>query len=340
VDTRASPAQLVLKFWIAPQAKYRFEDIQGNFSAGNPIRVVDLNNPGISVQSELGRQSSALAWIGMGLAQEQLGQSEDALKSFKRAIDLVPQSEVVQFFLGREDLFLASQPTAYWKDYLQHAEEAFKNSISLNDHYARAYIGLGSVYLKQAAMMQDIATATDKPVDPQAAQWTQKSIEAYQKVLDMNPDPKDYGNPVEDVARLGLGNAYRLQGTILNNQKDYPSALDSLNRAIQTLEEVRPVFEKSAQDHESHKRYLAQTYEYLGEAYEWQGYTLSLNMNLDQALVSFNNSLDYFNKCIAQGKATSDLIIQNEIVKQFCKPYYDFTKEMYDTTKKALNGGQ
>jgi tetratricopeptide (TPR) repeat protein len=333
VDTRETPAQLVLKFWIAPQAKYRFEDIQGSFSVGDPIRVVDMDNPGISVQSDLGKQASALAWIGIGLAQEQEGNSEDALRSFQRAVDLAPQSEVLQFFLGREYLFLTGNPTIYWDEYMQAAEEAFKNSISLNDRYARAYIGLGSVYLKQAAMMQDIAVATEKSVDPQVAEWAQKSIDAYQTVLDLKPNSEEYGNPVQDVARLGLGNAYRLKGTILYYQEDYPSALDSLNRAIQILDEVRPGFEKSAQDHVSHKRYLAQTYEYLGEAYEWQGIIHVVNMDNGQALVSYKNSMDYFNKCIAEGDATPDLIIQDQIVEKYCRPNYEASKRMYESIK-------
>ena len=45
-------------------------------------------------------------------------------------------------------------------------------------------------------------------------QWVEKAIESYQKVLDLKPDSAEYGNPVEEVARLALGNAYRLQGTI------------------------------------------------------------------------------------------------------------------------------
>jgi len=340
VDTRESPAQLVLKFWITPQVKYKFEEIQGDFSVGDPIRVVDLNNPGISVQSELGRQSGALAWIGMGLAHEQLGQSEDALKSFQHAVDLAPQSEVLQFFLGREYLFLTGKPTVYWDEYMRAAEEAFKNSISLNDRYARAYIGLGSVYLKQAAMMQNIAVAMKKPVDPQVAEWVQKSIDAYQTVLDLKPNPEEYGNPVQDVAQLGLGNAFRFKGTILYYQEDYPSALDSLYRAIQILDEVRPGFEKSAQEHESYKRYLAQTYEYLGEAYEWQGIIHVVNMDKDQALVSYKNSMDYFNMCIAEGDATPDLIIQDQIVEEYCRPNFEASKSMYELTKSEMDGDQ
>jgi tetratricopeptide (TPR) repeat protein len=336
VDTRENPAQLILEFWIAPQAKYGFEEIQGSFSVGTPIRVVDLLNPGISVQSDLGNQAGALAWVGMGLAQEQLGQSEDALKSFQRAIEFAPQSEALQFFLGREYLFLSGQPTIRWEEYLQAAEEAFTKSLSLNDRYARAYIGLGSVFSRHAAILVDMATARKQAADPQAAVSVQKSIDAYQTVLDLNPDPGVYGNPVQEIAQLGLGNAYLVQGEILSSQKDYPSALDSLNRSIQTLELVQPFFEESTKSHESHRRYLAQTYEHLGEAYQWQGYVHTMNLDNERALESYNKALGFYNECIAEGNNSLDLIIQEDIVGKFCKPYYEITKTSYD----ILSGDQ
>jgi tetratricopeptide (TPR) repeat protein len=332
VDTREKPAQLVLEFWIAPQEKFKFDEIQGNFSIGDSIRVVDIDNPGISVQSELGGRSSALAWISLGLAHEMLGEPDDAMKSFQRAIEFSPQSEALQFFLGREYLFLSGNPSIYLDEYLLAAEEAFKNSIALNDRYARAYIGLGSVYSKRATFLQDTAMSMKQPVDPQAAQFVQKSIDAYQTVLDLNPDSGDYGNPVKDVARLGLGNAYRLKGVFLSSQKDYLSALDSLDRAVQTLEMVRPVFEESTQMHESHRRYLAQTYEYLGEAYEWQGFLHVLNMDFERAAESYGKALYYYDECITQGNDTSDLIIQNDIIGKYCRPYYEITKELYADT--------
>ena len=93
IDTRSNPPQLILNFWVAPQDKYKFEDIQGNTQIGKPIRVVNLNDPGISVQGELERQSIAVAFIAMGLAQEQLGQTEDALAAFLKAEEAAPQSE-------------------------------------------------------------------------------------------------------------------------------------------------------------------------------------------------------------------------------------------------------
>lgn len=336
VDTREIPARLVLKFWIAPQAKFRFEEIQGSFSVSDPIRVVDMNNPGISVQSELGRQASALAWVGMGLAQEQLGQTEDALLSFLNATELLPESEVLQFFLGREYLFLSAQPTNRQKEYLRMAEDSFDKSINLNEGYVRSYIGLGSVYSRRAASLIDTAIAMKQQADPQADLWVQDSIDAYEKVLALNPDPDEYGNPVQEVAQLGLGNAYRLRGIIFSSYEDFTSALDFSDKAIQTLEEVRPKFEKSAELNESHRRYLTQAYEYLGEAYEWQGYAHALNMDYESALESYNKSLGYYNECIAQGGNTSDLVIQKDIVEKICQPYSMIAKDAID----ILSGDQ
>ncbi len=111
---------------------------------GKPIRVVDLNDPGISVQSELESQSTAVAFIAMGLAQEQLGQSEDALAAFLKAEEAAPQSEIVQFFIGREYLFLSDLQPDQQEELWQKAEDAFLQAIAINDQYARAYIGLGA----------------------------------------------------------------------------------------------------------------------------------------------------------------------------------------------------
>lgn len=337
VDTRESPPQLVLNFWIAPQSRYRFEDIQGSFSVGDPIRVVDLNNPGISVQSELGRQSGAIAWVGIGLAQEQLGQSEEALQAFQRAAELAPQSEVIQFFIGREYLFLSERQPDHRDEYWQAAEDALLQASSLNDQYARTYIGLGTVYFKRAVYLLETATASQETVDPQANQWVQQSIDAYQTVLELKPEAAEYGNPVQDVAVLSLGNAYRLQGSLASDQGDQVSALASLEKAIQTLESVRPVFEESVRQHESYRRYLAQVYEYLGETYQWQGYIFELNQDYARALDSYDKALTAYSKCIAQGDPdiTSDLIIQNDIVSGLCQPYYQQTKEIYDALKGA-----
>lgn len=336
LDGTRKPAELVLKFWIAPQVKYNFEEIQGSFSVGSPIRIVDLKNPGLSAGSELGRQANALAWVGIGLSQEQLGQAEDALKAFQRAAEFAPQSEVIQFFIGREYLFLSDRQPERQAANWQAAQDAFEQAIRLNARYPRPYIGLGSTYFKRAASLVDTANAAQKPIDPQANQWAERAIEAYQHVLDLNPDPAQFGNPLGDVAKSALGNAYRLKGAIASSNGDQASAAEALKRSIEMLEAVRLVFEKTSIQHESYHRYLAQVYEHLGEAYQEQGRAFELALDYPQALTSYANSLAAYDLCRAQGEDTLDLIIKNNIVALRCEPYYQKLKLDYD----ALKGGQ
>jgi len=336
IDKRSNPPQLVLNFWVAPQEKYRFEDIQGNIQIGKPIRIVNLKDPGISVQGELERQSTAVAFIAMGLAQEQLGQSEDALAAFLKAEESAPQSAMVKFFIGREYLFLSERKPDREEELWQQAEEALQQAIAIDDQYARGYIGLGALYMKRANKLVENAKQSGQAPDPQAIQRVEQAIEAYQKVIDLKPDPKEYGNPVEDVARLALGNAYRLKGTIFLLQGDTNSAFQAFDEAIQLLETTRPIFEASIADHESYRRYLAQTYEYLGVTYQWQGRTFEGAQEYDSALTAYKKSLDAFNQCILQSENSSDLVIQNDIVAEICQPNLAEVQQTYN----ELSGAQ
>src|SRR5512138_3410165 len=188
IDKRVDPPQLILNFWIAPQDQYKFEDIQGSTQIGKPIRVVNLADPGVSVQGELERQSTALAWVAIGLAQEQLGQSEDALQAFLKAGESAPKSELVQFFLGREYLFLSEAQPERQEEFWDAAEESLLQAVALDDRYARAYIGLGALYRKRADHLVDAALTSHTAVDPQTGQWIEKAIQSYQKALDLKPD--------------------------------------------------------------------------------------------------------------------------------------------------------
>src|SRR6266508_1899824 len=334
IDTRSDSPQLVLNFWVAPQDKYKFEDIQGNNQIGQPIRIVNLQDPGISVQGELERQSIAVAFIAMGLAQEQLGQSEDALAVFLKAEQKVPQSAMVKFFIGREYLFISDLQPDRREELWQKAEEELNHAIALDPAYGRAYIGLGAFYMQRATSLVDRALPLRQPPDPQAEEWVEQAIDKYMKASQL-PDQK-YVNLVTDVARLGLGNAHRLQGTIFLLQGNLDLAQKAFDLAIQRLEASRPVFEASVPEHESYRRYLAQAYEYLGTTYQWQGQTFEAAQNYDSALSAYKKSIDAFNQCILQGEHSPDLVIQNDIVGKTCRP----TLEEVQKTYNELSGVQ
>lgn len=324
IDTSTNPPQLILNFWIAPQDKYKFEDIQGSTQIGDPIRVVNLNDPGISVQGELERQSISAAFIAMGLAQEQLGQTEDALAAFIKAEEAMPQSELVQFFIGREYLFLAEYQPDQREVLWQKAEDAFLKAVDFNDQYARAYLGLGGVYLKRSADLLDAAIAAGPEVDPQSIQLAEQAIVAYQKILDLKKDP------IENIARSYQGNAYRQKGSVLLYVGYVDSALKAFDEAIQRLETSRSNFEAALPEHESYRRYLAQVYEYLGTVYQWQGSAFEAKQDNAAALASYQKSIDTFSLCISQADNSPDLVIQDDIVKKYCQPKLEEIQQRYD----------
>jgi tetratricopeptide (TPR) repeat protein len=242
----------------------------------------------------------------------------------------------VKFFIGREYLFLSERQPERREELWQKAEESLQQAIELDDSYARSYIGLGALYRKRANSLVDLAIKSKQAPDPQAMQWVERAIEAYQKVLGLKPDSVEYGNPVEDVARLALGSAYRLKGTILILEGNVDSAQKAFDQAIQLLETSRPVFEAAIPEHESYRRYLAQAYDYLGAAYQGQGYTFDTKQDYESALTAYQKSLDAYNNCVLQGQVSQDLIIQNDIVGKDCQPGLEEVQQTYN----ELSGGQ
>ncbi len=338
VDLRQDPPVVQLEFYIAPQFQYHFEDIQGSYQAGQPIRIVDLNNPGPSVTGELSNQASSVAWISMGLTQVQLGQTQAALEAFQKAAQAAPTSAAVQFFTGREILFSsynAQQPY----DLYAAAEAAFQKAISLDDQYARSYIGLGSVYRREAQQRlsdaQDAGGLDEQSLAP-VLESIQKALDTYQKGLALNPTFDQYGLPVAEVTQMAMANAYRLQGTAYALVGQVDAAQESLAQAIQIGEAVRPALEAIASQQETSRRYLAQAYEWLGEAYQWQGYAYELVFDDEQAAKSYQAAVDSYAECIQQADQSPDLIIQNEIVQLYCQPYRDEAQSSLD----QLSGGQ
>jgi tetratricopeptide (TPR) repeat protein/energy-coupling factor transporter ATP-binding protein EcfA2 len=336
IDTRQDPAQLVLEFWLTPQEYSGFEEVQGIYKVTTPVIILDPRDPGLEVQPELRRQAGTLAWLAMGLTHAQLGQTQSALDAFQKAATLTPESEVVQFFLGREYLFLAAREPTRQVDLEDSAELAFTNSTLLNPDFARGYIGLGSVYFTRAwrllAIAQEENGISGIELDTSAADnQVNLAIAAYQSAIDLQPDASDYGTPVESTARLGLGKSYRMKGaaSLLGGSADQAQLY--LEQAIGILEPLVQPFEDG-----NHARYLAQTYEGLGLSYYWLGYLYETQQMYDNSLADYRRSLEYYGRCIAYGETSPDQVITNDIVRTRCIPNGKAVQEIID----SLDGDQ
>jgi tetratricopeptide (TPR) repeat protein/energy-coupling factor transporter ATP-binding protein EcfA2 len=336
IDTRQDPAQLVLEFWLTPQEYSGFEEVQGIHKITTPVLILNPRDPGLEVQPELRRQAGTLAWVAMGLTYAQLGQTQSSLEAFQKAAALAPESEVVQFFLGREYLFLAAREPIRQVELEDSAEQAFANSTLLNAGYARGYIGLGSVYFTRAWRLLAEAPEEDGgseiEVDISAADnQINRAIAAYQSAIDLQPDASDYGTPVESTAQLGLGKSYRLKGAASILAGDAKQAQLYLEQAIGILEPLVQPFEDGSQ-----ARYLAQTYEGLGLSYYWLGYLFETMQMYENSLADYRRSLDYYGRCIAYGDASPDQVIRNDIVRAHCIPNGKAVQEIID----SLDGDQ
>lgn len=127
------------------------------------------------------------AYISSGYRHLSERDYDSAIKDFKNAIALKPDSEKAHNFLG----------IAYFmKKNYKPAEEEFSKAISLNNSYSPAYSNLGNVYLK-------------------FNNWS-KAEECYKKAIEIAPDsPSPYyslGNMLLSLGRFEEGMAYLLKG--------------------------------------------------------------------------------------------------------------------------------
>ena len=338
LDASQSPATVALEFFLTPQSDDPYADIQGGFQVGSALPVSDLGDP--DVQSELTRQASAMTWIALGLSEAKLGHSLEGLEAFLKASEQLPDSPVIQFFIGREYLFLVDREEVLRiarDEFEQQAKASFERAIELDPTYARAYVGLGSVYFKQAQqLLAGVLENPDNTEDPgeklkNAALLAQEAITAYRRVIDEKLIAAETGLPIESIARLGSGNSIRLMGEIQQRRGDSSLALESFDRSIAELQQTVPEFLENPQP-----RYLAQAYEYLGSAYQWKGYSLEVVGDYENSLQAYQRSLEYYDQCIAQAETTQDLIISNEIVGGICAPNRSAVQEAINN----LAGGQ
>ncbi len=333
--------EFVLQFYLAPREGTDYADIQGGFDLGCHASLEDQPGSFYIIPTELesyfGGCASALAQIALGLSEAELGHSLEALEAFQKARDYFSTSEVIQFLIGREYLFLVDRESVlnFVRDeFYAQAAQAFTVSANLNPGYPRAHIGLGSVYFKQARDLEDksvsdFGAGVSSPEQlAQALQLVDQSIAEYGKALELAANDLS-GIPVDSVARQGQGNALKLKGEILLDQGQTEQARGYFEQAVQALEPTIGSFEQSGQ-----ARYLAQTYEYLGRAYLYLGSADEQVQAYADGLVAYQSALNYFDLCIAQAESTQDFIIKTNIVAEACQLNREFVQE-----RIALLGG-
>jgi tetratricopeptide (TPR) repeat protein/energy-coupling factor transporter ATP-binding protein EcfA2 len=336
IDSRQNPARLVLEFWLTPQDYSSFEEVQGRYQVAVPINIVDISNPGLEAQPELRRQAAALARIAIGLTHAQLGSTRDALDAFLLAADLSPTSEIVQFFLGREYLFLADREAHLEEDHELSAEQAFRRSIQLNPDYARGYVGVAGVYFRRSQRLfletgSGHADFVNSAAAEDALSLVEEALHNYQTVLDLNPSKLDYGVPVDGIARLGMGQSYRIKGAVFQALGDLDQAERYYNLAVVELQPLIDLFEVEELD-----RYLIQSLDSLASAYFSRAVLFEVRQEFDDMLEDLSFASEYYGYCITRGSSSPDEVIRTDIAAARCEPFRLEVQDLIDN----YSGGQ
>jgi tetratricopeptide (TPR) repeat protein len=307
-------AELQIKLYVAQPLDRDFGAMTGRYALGIPL-LFKRDDPGAEVQETLKRQARGMGQVMLAVAYSRSNQSPETIDALEKAQESLGDSDVIAYLLGQEHLFFAQQELADREQNIELARQAFVKSISLNPTYARANIGLGSVFFTQA---QDTLAAT------YSDQFSNSKEDAYRTVLDqIEPAIQNYQRAVEQsgsgapdddflatTARIGLGTSYRIKGEALYRLGDSAGAQQWIAEAVNTLEMATQSL-AGVQDY----RVRAQAYQGLGTAYEWQAF---LNGNAPAML---QQALSAYNQCIEQGDLSPlDTFLKDEIIAKLCVP--------------------
>ncbi len=288
-----------------PALRIDADEIVGNYPGkGIPMTLlVSQNDPNakLSVKTRLDAMVNSLSYLSIGIMYDFIGKNDQALKEFQAAIDQsidAENNEVFWFFIGRENLYSKNNDTA---------QANFEEALKANPGYARAHIGLGSVY---------VARAQELPAnDPKRVSDLEMALAEYQKAVDESANSTS--GLIGPKAILSLGTAQLLQGEDQVAGKDLASGEKSFTAAINNIHKVLPSLTDNTQ-----YRLSAQAYEAMASAYFQLGQIDQIKAAVPDAKSNFNRASQAYAACISQGQqAAYDKILNDQVVSALCVPY-------------------
>ena len=304
------------------QLRIDADEIVGGHQPGGGVPaslLALLNQPNVetSVNIKLNTWSNTFSAFTIGVMYDLQGRTDLALKVFQQAQDELKsntrkESEVLWFFIGREHLLLNQD---------DEAEKAFQQALNVNDQYARARLGLGTVYKDRAEALEPIQRASTPDL--------QNAIDQYQQAL--QGAATSPGALVDVKASLGLATTSLLKGEMQRDQGDLSAATDSFSSALQLAQAAQAPLVNSKEF-----RSLAQAYLTEGAAYHELA-QLKLTAGENQASQDLlKKAIDAYEQCKAQATAApADTVLGEQGVGQLCIPYQQVAQDAL----KKLQGG-
>ncbi len=305
-----------LEFYVSSRLRGETDTTIGRYRLGQPLPVPANFDPNDVLAREalaapLVTRTEALFWLILGLKEDLLGRSAQALTILRQAEAALSDwkeqgegKETLYFFIGRSALFLNRDV---------EAKQALEKALAINPDYARARIALGSVTYKRAqCLLQDTAgqpgegcanlcqgdeagcrAACRLPPEECLAlvrQGLEQTVTSYQRGLDLATGAGEA--QIELIARFALATAYLLEGQTEYYLENDEAAIGFLDKAIQTTESLLSLLTEAEQ-----YRFLGQAYLTLGNAYTLQGRIRQDQADKDDSIRLYEKARETYARC-------------------------------------------
>jgi len=306
-----SANSLQIEIYVSPQASQdEFGGLVGGYALASALRLpqpFDTSNQlaNIGVSEQVALRSRILFWLTLGLTQDLLGRSEQALATFQQAEQALPDwpdsdgKELLYYLQGRQHLFLR---------HLDQAQQSLTRALSANPDFARAAIALGSVEAYRANQLEDSA-ARLAPDGPLA-----QAIDVQRHGLALAETQGD--GYTAAVARIALAQSLDVLCISQLNANQLAAAADSCAEAAGTAGQAL-TFLETMQEH----RLLAQAWLAQGLARYGQNFIVAAAGDHIAARVETEAAIAAFEHCINLGDAAFfDQVLRERVIAEACQP--------------------
>ena len=227
-------------------------------------------------------------WNLMGASAAQLGQLDNAVAAFKKAISIKPDYAEAHHNMGNA---LREQGK------LDEATRFYKKAFSIKPDYAEAHLNIGNVFKDQGKI--------------------EEAIEAYKKALSIRHDYAEAFN--------NMGNALHVQGkvdeaieaynNVLSIKPDYAEAHNNIGTVFQDQGKIKEAIE-------AYSKAVSIKQDY-AEAFNNMGNALHMHGRFEEAVKNFNQALsiapDYAEAYLNKGAALHDQGNLEEAIETYHK---------------------
>lgn len=227
IDVTQEPWTITPEFYVSERNFYESQEITGQYQLGEPFSVRGKMNTDFKAKlnMEMLKRVEALTWVTDGI-------SAYANEDFEAALDLFQSAEQIERWedpQGRSVLYLLAGNAAIRAEQYDVAEAYYRKSLELDGEYARARIGMGTMYYVKAL---EPFNESKNPGDLDLAaleegeRWYQSALTAQNQ-----PDQAD----IETKVRYNLGQCYFLR--YYSGQTEYrEQSIEQFTQIIQAYD--------------------------------------------------------------------------------------------------------